>query len=114
MSESLTKVVTKLEQRVKELRKGNDKVALLAAARDAADEVERHIDGASLDESQRNALMAVQRWTYNAAADCWPGWSIPSEPVEPRTLLAARELAERSAGLVARLGVGPLREGTGI
>jgi hypothetical protein len=114
MSESLTDIVAKLEQRVGELRKAGDHVALLAAAREAADEVERHIDGANPDESQRNALMVVQRLTYNAAADCWPGWSIPSEPPDRHLLVAARELAQRSADIVERLGVGRQRQGTGI
>jgi len=114
MSESLSDTVARLEQRIKELRKEDDKAALLAAARDAADEVERHIDDTSLDESQRNALMVVQRLTYNAAADCWPGWSIPSEPTDSHMLVAARELARRSSDIVERLGLGRLRQGNGI
>jgi hypothetical protein len=113
MSESLADTVAKLEQRVKELRKAQDKGALLAAAREAADEVERRIVGTSLDESQRNALMAVQRLTYNAAADCWPGWSVPSEPADPQVLVDARELAQRSSDIVERLDVGRLRQGNG-
>lgn len=113
MSESLPDTVAKLEQRVKDLRKADDKAALLAAAREAADEVERRIDGTYPDESQRNALMAVQRLTYNAAADCWPGWSIPTGPSDPRMLMAARELAQRSSDIVDRLGVGRLRQGNG-
>lgn len=113
MSESLPDTVAKLEQRVKDLRKADDKAALLAAAREAADEVERRIDGTCPDESQRNALMAVQRLTYNAAADCWPGWSIPTGPSDPRMLMAARELAQRSSDIVDRLGVGRLRQGNG-
>lgn len=114
MSESLTDIVAKLEQRVKALRKEGDLAGLLAAARDAADEVERRIGDASQNEEQRDALMAVQRWTYNAAADCWPGWSIPSEPPDPRMLVAARELAQRSSAIVERLDVGRQRQGTGV
>jgi hypothetical protein len=114
MSESLTDIVAKLEQRVKALRKEGDLAGLLAAARDAADEVERRIGDASQNEEQRDALMAVQRWTYNAAADCWPGWSIPSEPPDPRMLVAARELARHSLDIVERLDVGRQRQGTGI
>jgi hypothetical protein len=114
MSESLTDVVAKLERRVKELRKTGDLAALLTTAREAADEVYRHVDGVSLDESRRDALMAVQRWTYNAAADCWPGWSILSEPPDPSMLVAARELAQCSLDIVERLDVGRQRQGTGI
>src|ERR1700743_1798688 len=80
MSQSLTDIVAKLGEPVKALRKEGDLAALLAAARDAADEVERRIGDANWNEEQRDALMAVQRWTYNAAADCWPGWSVPSQP----------------------------------
>jgi hypothetical protein len=114
MSQSLTDTVAKLGEQVKALRKEGDLAALLTAARDAADEVERSIGDANWNEEQRDALMAVQRWTYNAAADCWPGWSIPSEPPDPHMLVAARELAQRSADIVERLGVGRQRQGTGI
>src|SRR5262245_53466374 len=114
MSQSLTDIVAKFDQQVKALRKEGDLAALLATAREAADEVERRVGDANWSEEQRGALMAVQRWTYNAAADCWPGWTVPSEPADPRMLTAAREIAQRSLGLVERLGVGPLREGTGI
>jgi hypothetical protein len=114
MSQSLTDIVAKLGERVKALRKEGDLAALLAAARDAADEVERRIGDAKGNEEQREALMAVQRWTYNAAADCWPGWSIPSEPPDARMLVAARELAQHSLDIVERLDVGRQRLGTGI
>ena len=114
MSESLTDLVAKLGEQVKALRKEGDLAALLAGAREVADEVERRIGDASGDEEQREALMVVQRWTYNAAADCWPGWSIPSEPADPHLLMAARKLAQRSLDLVERLNVGRQRQGTGI
>ena len=114
MSQSLTDIVAKLGEQVKALRKEGDLAALLSGARDAADEVERRIDDAKGNEEQRDALMAVQRWTYNAAADCWPGWSIPSEPPDLRMLMAARELAQRSSDIVERLDAGRQRQGTGI
>ena len=114
MSQSLTDTVAKLGEQVKALRKEGDLAALLAAARDAADEVERRIGDANWNEEQRDALMAVQRWTYNAAADCWPGWSIPSQPSDPHMLVAARELAQHSLDIVERLDVGRQRQGTGI
>jgi hypothetical protein len=114
MSQSLADVVAKLGEQVKALRKEGDLAALLAAAREAADEVERRIGDAKGHEEQRDALMGVQRWTYNAAADCWPGWSIPSEPSDPRMLIAARELAQHSLDIVERLDLGRQRQGTGI
>lgn len=114
MSQSLTDVVAALGERVKALRKEGDLAALLVAAREAADEVERRIGDAKGNEEQRDALMAVQRWTYNAAADCWPGWSIPSQPSDPRMLVTARELARRSSDIVERLDLGRQRQGTGI
>ncbi|MBV9459215.1 MAG: hypothetical protein JO141_17085 [Bradyrhizobium sp.] len=113
MSESLTDIVAKRGEQLKALRKQGDHAALLAAAREGADEVERRIVDANGNEEQREPLMAVQRWTYNAAADCWPGWSIPSQPSDPRLLMVARELAQRSEALVERLGLGRQREGTG-
>jgi hypothetical protein len=114
MSQSLTDIVTKLGEQVKALRKEGDLAVLLAAARDAADEVERRLGDAKGNEEQRDALMAVQRWTYNAAADCWPGWGIPSQPSDARMLIAARELAQRSSDIVERLDLGRQRQGTGI
>ncbi|WP_375776927.1 hypothetical protein ACE103_36380 [Bradyrhizobium sp. ma5] len=97
---------------VKALRGTGDDTALLAAARDAADQIERH-RGAQ-DGDAREALMMVQRWTFNAAADCWPGWSVSDKPINQDNLLAARELAERSLRLVEKLELGPLRVATGI
>src|SRR6201996_7117721 len=114
MAESLTAIVAKLGEQVTSLRRQGDLAALLAAVRNAADEVERRIGDASWNGEQRDALMAVQRWTYNAAADCWPGWSIPSEPADPRLLAAARELAQRSSDIVERLDAVRQRQGTGI
>ena len=114
MSQSLTDIVAKLSEQVKALRKEGDLAAQLTAARDAADEIERRIGDAKANEERRDALMAVQRWTYNAAADCWPGWSIPSESPDPRMLTAARELAQHSLDIVERLDVGRQRQGTGI
>jgi hypothetical protein len=114
MSESLTDIVAKFGERIKALRKEGDLAALLAVAREGADEVERRIDDAKGNEEQRNVLLAVQRWTYNAAADCWPGWSIPSQPLDPHLLIAARELAQHSLDIVERLDLGRQRQGTGI
>jgi hypothetical protein len=43
------------------------------AADAAADEIEQ-LAGERLDDAERQALTAVRRFTFNAAADCWPGW----------------------------------------
>ena len=114
MSQTLTDLAAQLEARIKELRKAGDLDALLATAREAAREIEQRIDRADWNDAQRSALMAVQRLAYNAAADCWPGWSVPSEPSHQRRLIAARELALHSSELVERLGLPPRRKGTGI
>ncbi|MES5484823.1 hypothetical protein QMZ05_18865 [Bradyrhizobium sp. INPA03-11B] len=101
-----------MEARVKALRGAGDDAALLAAARDAADEIERHPDAPDSDRTE--ALKVAQRLTFNAAADCWPGWSVSDRPIDPDRLLTARELAERSLRLVERLELGPMRVATGI
>ena len=112
MTNSLAELANQLEKRVKELRGAGDHAALLAAARDACDQVERRLD--AQDDDAREALKVVQRWTFNAAADCWPGWSVSDEPINRGNLLAARELAESSLRLVRKLELGPLRVATGI
>ena len=66
-----------MQERVKELRSAGDPVALLAAAKAAADEIEHRV-GERWDDAQRQSLIAVKRMTFNAAADCWPGWSVPT------------------------------------
>ncbi|MGY3692677.1 hypothetical protein ACVIGA_002757 [Bradyrhizobium sp. USDA 3240] len=112
MADTLAGLAGQLETRVKALRGGGDDAALLAAARDAADQIER--GRGAQDGDAREALMMVQRWTFNAAADCWPGWSVSDKPINQDNLLAARELAERSLRLVERLELGPLRVATGV
>jgi len=112
MADTLAGLAGQLETHVKALRRAGDDAALLAAPRDAADQIGRGC-GAQ-DGDAREALMMVQRWTFNAAADCWPGWSVSDKPISPDNLLAARELAERSLGLVRTLELGPLREATGV
>lgn len=112
MTDTLAILANQLETRVKALRGAGDDAALLAAARDAADQIERH-PGAP-DSDRTEALKVAQRLTFNAAADCWPGWSVSDRPIDPDHLLAARELAERSLRLVEKLELGPLRVATGI
>ncbi|WP_076864908.1 hypothetical protein [Bradyrhizobium mercantei] len=111
MTDTLAGLAGQLETRVKALRGAGDDRALLAAARDAADQIERHRDAPGDD--RREALKAAMRLTFNAAADCWPGWSVSEKPIDPDHLLAARDLAERSLDIVQELGLGPLRLGTG-
>ncbi|UFX46793.1 hypothetical protein HAP47_0009035 [Bradyrhizobium sp. 41S5] len=112
MADTLAGLAGQLETRVKALRGTGDDAALLAAVRDAADLIERGCGAQDRDE--REALKMVQRWTFNAAADCWPGWGVSDKPISPDNLLAARELAERSLGMVRTLELGPLREATGV
>jgi hypothetical protein len=64
-------------------------------------------------ETRLAALLRVQRFTFNAAADCWPGWAEPDRPADRQNLLDALALAQRSAKLVAKLGLGKLQDGTG-
>jgi hypothetical protein len=111
--DSLRDLVAASQQRIKALRQAGDLVALLAATRDVADEIERHV-GQRRDVEAREALIAVRRFTFNTAADCWPGWKVPERPSETRDLLAARELARHSAMLTRHLELGALQEGTGI
>jgi hypothetical protein len=112
MSDRLSDLVMSSQQRVKELRASGDLAALLAAAEAAADAIERRVGEGSSD-LDREALIAVKRFTYNAAADCWPGWSVPAAAPDPRLLAAGLNMARRSRGLVVKLGLGPIQEGTG-
>ena len=112
MNDSLSELVTSSQQRVKELRKSGDLPALLAAAESAADAIERRI-GESATDLDREALIAVKRFTYNVAADCWPGWSVPTTAPDPQILAAGLNMARHSHGLVMKLGLGPIQEGTG-
>ncbi len=112
MSDSLSDLVMSSQQRVKELRKSGNLAALLAGAAAAADAIERRVGEGSTD-LEREALIAVKRFTYNAAADCWPGWSVPAAAPDPRLLAAGLNMARRSRGLVMKFGLGPIQEGTG-
>jgi hypothetical protein len=112
-AESLPDLVSKWRERIKELRRAGDPVDLLAAAEAAADEIEHRV-GECCDDAGREALTAVKRFTFNASADCWPGWSVPAEPPDSQVLVRALELAKRSTGLVRKLGLGRVQEGTGV
>jgi hypothetical protein len=112
MSDSLSDLVMSSQQRVKELRLSGDLTALLAGAEAAADAIEHRV-GEGSGDLDREALIAVKRFTYNAAADCWPGWSVPATTPDPQLLAAGLNMARRSRGLVVKLGLGPIQEGTG-
>lgn len=113
MDKSLDARVASWVARIKALRQAGDIPALLAAARTAADDIEQCV-GELRGEPELQALLAVKRFTYNAAADAWPGWSLSTKPPEERDLLMGLELARHSARLVESLELGPLQEGTGI
>lgn len=111
-AESLHALVARSQERVTELRRAGDLVALLAGAKAAADDIERRV-GESLDDEARQALIVVKRITFNAAADCWPGWAVSDKPADTGNLLAGLELAQRSIRITKKLGLGSLQEGTG-
>lgn len=108
---SLADLVPVLEKHVNEVRRAGSPAEIIAAANAAADAIGQRV-GASLNEQERAALTAVKRFTFNAAADCWPGWSVTGPKADAGTLAAGLQLAERSAALVGLLGLGSIREGT--
>jgi hypothetical protein len=112
-AQSLPDLVATWAARVDLLRRAGHPEALLAGSGAAADEIENRV-GERCDDEARQALTAVTRFTYNAAADCWPGWSLPDKPPDTRILLVAVELARRSARLVNKLALGPLQKATAI
>jgi len=107
----LPDLVSELEKHVNEVRREGSPAAILAAANAAADAIGQRV-GVCSNDAERAALIAVKRFTFNAAADCWPGWSVTGPAVDASSLLAALQLAQRSAALVERLALGSLREGT--
>src|ERR1700742_3368684 len=109
----LADLVLQLERHVNEVRRGGNPEEIIQAANAAADAIEQRAADCSSDE-RRAALIAVKRFTFNAAADCWPGWSITGPAVDERTLLAALQLAQRSAALVESLALGSVQEGTAV
>jgi hypothetical protein len=112
-TEPLPDLVAKLEKHVSEVRRTGNPAAILAAANAAADLIEQRV-GVCSNDAERAALTAVKRFTFNAAADCWPGWSVTGPAVDAGTLLAGLQLAQRSAALVESLALGGTQEGTAI
>ncbi|KAK8931624.1 hypothetical protein H634G_04157 [Metarhizium anisopliae BRIP 53293] len=100
--------------KVKEARSRGDAAAAITTANAAADNIESHVGetmAGSADENE--ALTAAQRFTFNVAADAWPGWQRDGPLPDKPTLLRAKRLAQRSASLVDRLKLGPVQVGTG-
>ncbi len=110
---SLQELVAASQQHVRAMRQAGELAALLAAAKEAAGQIE-HAVGERKDAAAREALITVRRFTFNAAADGWPGWAVSDKASDTQLLLAAQELARRSAELNKKLDLGPLQEGTGL
>ncbi|HEX5281937.1 MAG TPA: hypothetical protein VFW28_17785 [Micropepsaceae bacterium] len=110
----LTLLATEQEKLVNDARKSGRIAEIIAAAEHAADAIEYRVPNTQTEISgdEREALKSVKRFLYNAAADCWPGWSLDSARGSDAELGAALLLARRSASLVDRLGLGPMQEGT--
>ena len=109
--ELLPDLVLVLEKHVNEVRRTDSPAAILAAANAAADSISQRV-GVHLNDTERAALKAVKRFTFNAAADCWPGWSVTGPAPDASSLLAGLQMAQRSAALVESLALGSLQEGT--
>lgn len=103
------------EARIKEARRKGDPAETIVIATAAADAIEQRMEGRNaLSESDTSALKAVQRFTYNAAADAWPGWQTDGHILDKQHLVTAKGLAERSASLVNKLQLGGIQQATGI
>lgn len=103
--------------RVKDARKQNDPVATLTIAQAGADAITKRIAGtpkSEWTEEEKSALTSVKRFTYNAAADAWPGWSLDGPRLDAATLTSAKALAQTSTNLVVELQLGAIQEGTGL
>lgn len=114
-AKGLAQLAAEQEKLVNDARKRGRISEIILAAGNAADAVEHRVPDSQLEISgeEREALIAVKRFLYNAAADCWPGWSVDSPKGSDAELEAALLLARRSTNLVVRLGLGPMQEGTG-
>jgi protein-L-isoaspartate(D-aspartate) O-methyltransferase len=109
--ESLTDLVARVQKTVGDARRTGDPVAIVSAANAGADLIELRI-GQGRTDADRAALTAVKRFTFNAAADCWPGWSLTGPSTDAGNLITGLELARRSARLVEELSLGSLQQGT--
>ncbi len=83
--------VSAWENKVKEARRGGDPVATLRLAATAADHIEQQVAKQSeWTEDDRKALTAAKRFTYNAAADAWPGWELDGPSSDLSALTAGK------------------------
>jgi hypothetical protein len=112
--EPLAHLVATQEQAVNQVRKDGRSSEIISAAAQAADAIQSRLSEprSEIAGEEREALIAVKRFLFNAAADCWPGWSLESARGSDEELEAALSLARRSADLVDRLALGPMEEGT--
>src|SRR5260221_12589464 len=110
----LSDLVATQEQAVNQVRKGGGCSEIISAAEQAANVIQSRVPkpGSETAAEERNALIAVKRFLFNAAADCWPGWSEESAKMSDAELEAALSLARRSADLVDQLALGPMETGT--
>lgn len=113
---SLSEQVSTWEAQVKEARGKGDPAATIAIATAAADAIEKQINqqADNWTEDERAALTTVKRFTYNSAADAWPGWELDGPCLDPPALVTAKSLAQRSLALVEKLQLGTSQEATGI
>jgi len=112
---SLSEQVSVWENQVKEARRKGDPEATLAIATTAADAIEQLIDKQTAwTEDEKSALTAVKRFTFNAAADAWPGWQVDGPLLDTHILTTAKGLAQRSTDWVEKLQLGAIQEGTGV
>lgn len=103
------------EARVKDARQAKHPAATIDLAVAAADAIERHISThPSPEDEKKAAMIAVKRFTFNAAADAWPGWEVDGPRLDNAILVRAREAAVRSTDLVIKLQLGQIQQGTGV
>ena len=113
---TLPELVSHYKEQLARARQAGDFGTILSAANSAADAIEQRVASSAgiAPEAERAALIAAQALLFNAAADCWPGWSIDAAQSPPSAfdLAAGLRLAQRSSQLVHRLALGAVREGT--
>ncbi|KAK4062794.1 uncharacterized protein Triagg1_9664 [Trichoderma aggressivum f. europaeum] len=115
VASTLGEQVASWEARVKDARRKGDPCQTTAIAAAAADAIEHQVKVlANPTQDETRALKAVQRFTYNASADAWPGWQqVEDGSLDRPTLVAAKRLAIHSAELVDTLQLGAVHQGTG-
>lgn len=111
----LEKDVSAWEAKVKEARQSKDTAKILEMAKMAADHIDERLSKETFsDDTQKMALLAIKRVTYNAAADAWPGWEVEATQPSTATLEEAKALAQRSLDIVRRLLLDDVQLATAI